>query len=262
MDKLVVANWKMNPASRAEAETLAAGYRTQVPRATGVQVVACPPMPYLALLHDLTPAIQLGAQDVFWEESGAHTGAVSPLQLKNLGVSWVILGHSERRAAGETDENISKKMEAAQMNSLRTILCVGESAELHAQKAPAIEKFLHTQLDNGLARLKDPSLLVICYEPIWAISAQSGGTPDDPADAMDRIAHIKQYIATKFNNITPPVLYGGSVSAGNAHNFFKYAAIDGVLVGAASLDATAFKGIVQSAVNAVTASPVAYLEKE
>ncbi len=262
MDKLVIANWKMNPATREEAEKLASGYRSRIPRTKGVSVIVCPPLPYIGLLHDLTPAFRLGAQDMFWEDAGAYTGSIGPLMLKNLSVSWVIIGHSELRAVGETDEQISKKIESAQAHGLMTILCVGESAELHKQKPAAIQKFIETQLDLGLARMKDPALLVVAYEPIWAISKGGDDNADDAADALERIAHIKQYLGTKLGGRVPPVIYGGSVAPHNAHSFFKYKAIDGVLVGSASLDAAAMQAIVQSAVNAATESPTAHLEKD
>jgi triosephosphate isomerase len=267
MQKLVVANWKMNPATPEEAQTLASGYRTVVPRSPDVQMIACPPTPFLALLHDLTPAFKLGAQDLFWEDLGPYTGAVSPLQLKNLSVSWVIVGHSERRAQGDVDEAIAKKIIAAHRSGLHTILCVGESAELHAQKSAMVEKFIEGQLDGalGAGELKkgiDPARIVIAYEPVWALSNHSGDVSDDPADAMERITHIKQYLAKRFGGTPPQAIYGGSVAPHNAHSFFKYAGIDGVLVGGASLDAQAMKAIVQSAINVVSAPPGAYLEKE
>lgn len=268
MQKLVVANWKMNPATPDEAQALASGYRTLVPRSPDVQMVACPPTPFLAVLHDLTPAFQLGSQDLFWEDMGPHTGGVSPLQLKNLGISWTIVGHSERRAQGETDEQIAKKIVAAHRQGLRVILCVGESAELHAQKPALVEKFLEGQLDGALGSGNktnkgiNPALLVVAYEPVWALSNVSGNVSDDAADALERITHIKQYLAPRFKGTPLPVIYGGSVAPHNAHSFFKYAGIDGVLVGNASLDAQAMKAIVQSAINVVSAPPGAYLEKE
>lgn len=235
MPKLIVANWKMNPGSLKEAKKLA--------KESDVGgLVVCPPFPFLEEVGGELKKAELGAQDLFWEEKGAYTGEVSALQLKDAGVKYVIIGHSERRQnLGETDEMIAKKMEMAVATGLRPILCVGETKNEHAAgKANAV---VIQQLKKDLSLIRNWQLeirnLIVAYEPIWAIGT---GTPDDPGNTVKMVELIREIAGPETQ-----VLYGGSVTAANAENFLKHKEIAGALVGGASLKSEEIKKIVKIA---------------
>lgn len=204
------------------------------------EVVVCPPLPYLKDFGQ-NKNFKLGAQDVFWENvrsGGAYTGEVSAEILKKFGVEYVILGHSERRALGETDEVINKKLKTALAAGLKVILCVGESKEIKKRGGAAAKRFVNQELRVALPGVKKIFLknITIAYEPIWAIGT---GIPDKPEDAALMSLFIKKLLPVK-------VLYGGSVNSRNATRFLKAKEIDGALVGTASLNPKEFKKIVES----------------
>jgi len=180
----------------------------------------------------------LGAQDIFWEESGAYTGEISPTMLKSLWVRYVIIGHSERRwKLGETNEVINKKMRAALKNGITPILAVGEK-----EKGDSVEKFLEDQLSTGLDGLseEDISKIIIAYEPVWSIGT---GNADDPEDTVKAVGIIKEIIGKIVGKEIAgkiPVLYGGSVNSKNVADFLSKPEIGGALVGGASLDKEEF----------------------
>lgn len=241
MSKLIVANWKMNPNTFAKAEKLvkasAAGLRD------GVKVVLCPPFVYLTGISQLLKAesyklkISLGAQDVFWEDKGAYTGEISPAMLKNSGVKYVIVGHSERRRLGETDEMVNKKLKAALKSGLKPILCVGEGRDVRRRGIAAAKNFVKRQLRNDLAGVKrvKSKNLIVAYEPVWAISTEKGGHVDAPEDAAEMIQFIKSLLHTTYHIPHTNVLYGGSVTSASSASFLGRPEIDGVLVGGASI---------------------------
>jgi triosephosphate isomerase (TIM) len=237
MKKLIVGNWKMNPETPEMAKLLYAELGRI--RSKTSDMVICPPFPYLHLAKP--KAYALGAQDVFWEQKGAYTGEVSPGILKGFGVSYVIIGHSERRTlVGETDEMIARKLKAAATAGLKAILCVGEDAEMRTKGLTAAKRFVEKELREDLVGVKANGL-IIAYEPIWAISGGVIGKPaDSPADAAEMAEFIKSRVPDA------KVLYGGSVNAGNARDFLKQPEIDGALVGGASLRGMEFKQIVTS----------------
>lgn len=220
MAKLIIANWKLNPATAGEAKALA--------KASDVDgLVVCPPFPFLEEVKDKLTHAALGAQDMFWEESGAYTGEVSGAQLYGLGVTHVILGHSERRQnLGETDEMVAKKIAVAIEIGLTPILCVGETKEEH-DAGQAVE-VVKREIQIGLSKVKnDLSEVTVAYEPIWAIGT---GIPDNPDNTVTMVQLIQEAAGAKV-----PVLYGGSVKPGNAEAFLSRAEIGGALVGGASL---------------------------
>jgi len=221
MKKLIVANWKMNPASLIGARKLFNSVKK-------TKAVICPPLVYLTEFN-YKP---LGAQNCHWQESGPYTGEVSPKMLKNLGVEYVIIGHSERRNYfKETDEMINKKVKAALKAGLKPILCIGE------KKGENSEKVISNQLKQDLKGIsrKDLPKAIIAYEPVWAI-----GTGDFcPADTAEK---TRDFIRGKLNN---KVLYGGSVNSKIANDYIKVG-FDGLLVGGASLDAQEFIKIVKN----------------
>lgn len=236
MEKLIVANWKSNPASIKKAQKLALAEDYN-------GVVIAPPFPYLDAVGALLKNASLAAQDVFWKDGGAYTGEVSVSQLRDLGVKYVIVGHSERRALGETDDIVSKKVEAVLGANMQVIICVGEHLETRKHGIEEAKKFIIRQLKIGLkgVQKKNSRDVAVVYEPIWAISTNPSSVPDIPEESAELIAYIKNAV-----NI-PRVFYGGSVNAKNAHEFLNQNDIDGVLVGGASLKPNEFKGIIDSA---------------
>ncbi len=224
MAKIIVGNWKMNPATQAEAEKLAG--ETDV---SGL--IIAPPFPFLETVGKTLKNAELGAQDLFWENStGAYTGEVSAEELKSLGVKYVIVGHSERRRnLGETDEMVAKKIKAALDAGLMPILCVGESAEERA--SGATEAVMERELRIGLS-LIGASGLIIAYEPIWAIGT---GTPDTPENMLNIVQYINKVLTAGGYASTPRVIYGGSVTSKNTSDLLQHKEIEGVLIGGASL---------------------------
>lgn len=233
MNKLIIANWKMNPASIAEAEALA--------KATDYEnLVICPPFPFLSVVASVIKKAQLGAQDLFWEgPTGPYTGEVSAAELKNLGVKYVIIGHSERRKnLGETNEVIAKKVVAAVNEGLIPIICVGETWE---QKiADEKEIVLSDEIRAGLGALAklegcENKNIYIAYEPIWAISTSGRGVADHPGDTIVTIGFIKKLLERLNYKLDNHFIYGGSINSKNAAEFLKHEEIEGALVGGASL---------------------------
>jgi len=247
---LVAGNWKMNK-TNAEAHQLVTELISGLQAVSEVDNVLFPPYTAMAnisvLLKDTD--IDLGAQNMHWEEKGAYTGEISPFMLVEI-CDWVIIGHSERRQYfGETDEMINRKIKSALDHSLTPILCVGESLE--ENEAGRTEDVISRQLIKGLAELDDDggSRLVIAYEPIWAIGTGRAASPEDANAVHNGV--IRRVLASIFRNDLHQeirILYGGSVKAHNAAAFFDQQGIDGALVGGASLKASEFIAITEAAV--------------
>jgi len=207
--------------------------------------VICPPLPFLLPVGEKVKNSKLGAQDVFWENPlGAFTGEISPTQLQSIGVQYVILGHSERRAnLEETDEMIGKKVRAVLGAGLTPVLCVGETKE--ARVAGQREAMIKHQLEAGLAVLKSCSDdLIIAYEPVWAISTNKDAEADTPENAVSAIKFMSIIVKTFCPDSKPKFIYGGSVNSGNVESFLKEDLIEGALVGGASLRPDEIKEIV------------------
>ncbi|TAL49351.1 triose-phosphate isomerase [Patescibacteria group bacterium] len=234
---IVIANWKMNPASPVEAKRLFASTRAAARALRSVEVVIAPPVPFLSLFAGKRyKNVRLGAQDVFWQSRGAVTGEVSPAMLASLGVRYVIVGHSERRALGESDEIVSRKVSAALSAGLTPILCVGEGerdehgAYLHAL-AGQIRRSLAGLTKNGIPGI------IVAYEPVWAI----GKTARDALSARG-LHETTLFIQKTLNDLygrraadTVRIVYGGSVEANNAAELIREGNVSGFLVGHASL---------------------------
>lgn len=244
--KLIVANWKMNPATYAEAEALLTAVLEGTKRVRGVEVVICPPFVWFTDFSHKTKSVFFGAQDVFWETQGAYTGEISPVMLTSSRVTHVIVGHSERRRhLGETDEMVNRKVRAALTAGLTVILCVGEQS----RDDNDVARVLEGQVSAALAGVPKQYLdrVVIAYEPVWAIGT---GTADTPDDALSAAISIRKTVRNLFDKKTAErlrVLYGGSVGAGNAASFLREEGIAGALVGGASLKPDEFARIVESA---------------
>jgi len=245
---LLAANWKMNPTNEDDALDLVRGVLAVARgHADRVEVVIMPPFPWLLVVSEVLDqsGVKLGAQDCFWEMSGAYTGEVSPAMLKNL-CQWVIVGHSERRVhLGETDEMVAKKTAAALSSELGVIMCVGELADHY--DAGTSDEVVSAQVKAGLARCSadDSARLVIAYEPVWAIGSGRNADPEHAYKTMRLIRRIVGEMIGAGAARKVRILYGGSVKADNVQQYVELPLCDGVLVGGASLDAEEFAGIVK-----------------
>lgn len=243
---LIAANWKMNN-TVSESIRFADGFLPLVKDVKEVEMVICPPFTSLFPLQEkLSPTrVNLGAQDIFWEEKGAFTGEISPAMLIDAGCRYVIIGHSERRQLlGETDVMVNRKLRAALLYRLKPILCVGET--LQERKTNRAREIVKMQLDGAL---KDITItageLVIAYEPVWAIGTGVNASTDD---AQEMIGFIRDYTAKIYDSDQADairILYGGSVKPDNIEGFMAREDIDGALVGGASLDAHTLAEIVR-----------------
>ncbi len=253
MKKLIVANWKMNPTSAKEAKMLFTGIKGSVAKVKGLDVVVCPPVVFLSELARERQSVKvaLGVQDLSHEDSGAHTGQVSASMVAGFKVKWAILGHSERRALGETNEQVAEKVKQALAKGIAPILCVGES-ERNDDGAHYV--FVQAELSAVFATLKrkDIEKLTIAYEPVWAIGKSAAHAMQAP-DLFEMTLYIRKLlIEHSGRKYADPVriLYGGSVKPDNAAELLREGGVDGLLVGSASLDAKAFGEVVQNVMRA------------
>ena len=245
---LLAANWKMNPGNIDDALDLVRGVLAVARgHADKIEVVIAPPFPWLLGVSEVLDGsgVKLGAQDCFWEKSGAYTGEVSPAMLKGL-CQWVIIGHSERRLyLGETDEMVAKKTAAALSSDLGVIMCVGELADHY--DAGTSDEVVGAQVKAGLALLSadDSARLVIAYEPVWAIGTGRNADPEHAYNTMRLIRKIVGEMIGAGAARKVRILYGGSVKSDNVQQYVELPFCDGVLVGGASLDPEEFAGIVK-----------------
>jgi triosephosphate isomerase len=245
---LVAGNWKMNGSNAANAE-LVDGIIAGMPKSETVELLVCPPFPYLAAMAAKLSGtgIALGAQNVSQHESGAYTGETAPSMLSDVGCQYVIVGHSERRAImGESSETVAAKFQAAQDAGLKPVLCVGETqGEREAKQTEAVvDEQLNAVLDAaGIEALQNA---VIAYEPVWAIGTGLTATPEQ---AQDVHRHIREVLAARNQDVadTVRILYGGSVKGDNAAGLFGKPDIDGGLIGGASLKPADFLAIAEAA---------------
>lgn len=246
--KLIVGNWKMNPEYLKDAANILGKIKKAASTKRKVDTVICPPHAFLGDLRKYATGkrLTLGGQDCYFESAGSYTGETSPLQLKSLKAKYVIIGHSERRAAGETDEIIAKKVKAGIQSGLHVILCIGEKKRdkdgLYMQD---IKKQLFTNL--GKISKADFDRLVIAYEPIWAIG-ENARRAAKPADIFEMKIFIRRVLTDKFGKISPGApffLYGGSADDKNARDFLEAGQADGLLVGRASRDPEVFERILK-----------------
>jgi triosephosphate isomerase len=242
---LIAGNWKMHKTIQ-EAVELVRELRTLVSDVNDRDILVCPPFTVLhAVSKELEGSnIALGAQNMFYKEEGAFTGEISPLMIKDVGCSYVILGHSERRHIfGETDELINKKVLSAVCHGLIPILCVGET--LQEREEGKTKDVVERQVREGLKGLKKSSEFVIAYEPVWAIGTGRTATPELAEEVHSFIREVlsDMFGAKKADSVR--ILYGGSVKPENAAGLLRQPNIDGSLVGGASLKAESFAKIVK-----------------
>ncbi|HEY4503520.1 MAG TPA: triose-phosphate isomerase [Candidatus Paceibacterota bacterium] len=239
--KIIVGNWKMNPTDFSEAKRVFGAVRKIATRLNSTHVVICPPILYaqkFASSRALSP-LSIGAQNVFFEEQGHFTGEISPSMLKNIGINHVIVGHSERREMGETDEIVSKKVQAVLEIGIHPIVCVGEkNRDAHGLYLD----ILKSQIKNSLAKTPKKLIgqVIMAYEPIWAIGAKESM---DPAMIQEMSIFVKKVLSDMFGNeniMKTVVLYGGSANFRNAPDIINLGKVDGLLVGRESVNVPGF----------------------
>ena len=247
---IIAGNWKLNKTSR-EAIMLVEELKRDVADIEGVDIVVCPPFTALESVSEAITEtnIALGAQNVYWADSGAFTGEISVAMLKDFGVQYVIVGHSERRQYfGETNETVNKRLRAALAHQMTPIVCVGENlAEREANKTFDVVK---NHCEGSLAGLspQEAGAIVVAYEPVWAIGTGRTATPQQ---AQEVHAFIRQLLGKIFSADVAGdvrIQYGGSVTPDNIAALMGQPDIDGALVGGASLKAPSFAAIVKAAV--------------
>ena len=241
---LIAGNWKMN-LDRAASVSLARELAGAVAAASAFEMVVCPPAPYLVPVAEALAGspVGLGSQDCHVSASGAHTGDVSAPMLRDVGCTYVIVGHSERRADhGETDSTVRAKAEAARAAGLIPIVCVGET-EAQRDAGTTLE-VVAAQVTGSVPDGLDGATLVVAYEPVWAIGTGRTPTVDDVAAVH---AHIRRTLGERTDGAgVVRILYGGSVKASNAAELLAVPHVNGALVGGASLKAADFLAIARS----------------
>jgi len=254
--KIIIGNWKMNPKTEGEAMDLVREIVNKLRdiENLSVDLGIAPPFVFMENISDVIfkRHIMLGAQDVHWAEGGSYTGEVSVEELKSLGTEFVIVGHSERRSEGETDEQINKKLRKALADDMKVVLCVGEPKKMRGKGIEVAKRFVSGQLEKDLeeteAVLDKKSELMVAYEPLWAISGNDKAVPAKPNEAVEMTTFIKKFLEiNEIGENRVKVLYGGSIDSQNSADFLNREEIDGVLVGRASLDSNEFVKIINKA---------------
>ena len=249
MKKLIVANWKMNPLALKEAKKLFSEVTKGVSRIKKTDIVICPPFLYLEKLRKLSKKISIGAQDAFPGEVGAFTGEVSVDMLYDLGIKYVILGHSERRVMGENNSDINKKIKSALGTGLIPIVCVGEKER---DNNHAYFNTVKAQVEETLVGVNKNLIpkIIIAYEPVWALSSSVNRRDATSTDSKEMVLFIRKVLT----DMTSPmiasqvrIIYGGSANENDAQDFLKNGGVDGLLPGKASLDPNKFVEIVKIA---------------
>ena len=248
---IIAGNWKMNKTG-AEGRALVEALLKEVASFTPaeVDIVVCPPFTTLAEVRPVIAGtnVKLGAQNVHWEDHGAFTGEISAAMLKEAGVEYVIIGHSERRQYfGETDETVNRRLQAALKAGLKPIVCIGELLE--EREGGRTEEVLRKQIRGGFAGLDAATMagVVIAYEPVWAIGTGRTATPQIAEETQ---AFIRAEVAALFGSECAEkvrIQYGGSMKAANARELVAQKDIDGGLIGGAALEASGFAKLISEA---------------
>jgi triosephosphate isomerase len=246
---VVAANWKMNPTTVHQAQQLFTDFKKHLKHTAGVTVIVCPTHIHLPLVQKKYSGktIRFGSQDAHFEKTGSHTGDISPWMLRDMGIQYVILGHSERRAQWETDEIVNKKVEAALKAQLSPIVCIGEHKRDASGEYLTVLKRQIEATFKGLPENK-LSKLTIAYEPIWAIG--DNGDAISSEELEETILYIRKILAQLFPKqkaMKMPILYGGSVERDNAEALIAEGGVDGFLVGHASRNPKEFAEIIHTA---------------
>ncbi|OGG47840.1 triose-phosphate isomerase [Candidatus Kaiserbacteria bacterium RIFCSPHIGHO2_01_FULL_49_13] len=248
--KIVIANWKNYPTTKRDALKLFGAAKKSAARARGVTTIICPPAIFLPLFS-ARGKILLGSQNVSGETTGAHTGELSASMLSPFRVTYVIVGHSERRALGEDEAVVAKKVRRALAEGIRPVLCIGEAKR---DTQGAYHEFLRQEIRSALIGLSSAEVkrVLIAYEPIWAIG-KSAADAMKPGEVHETVIFIRKTLTEIVDRSTTervPILYGGSVELDNVVSLYTYGDVDGFLVGHASTDAKIFDEMLGSISNA------------
>ncbi|MDO5556798.1 MAG: triose-phosphate isomerase [Clostridia bacterium] len=245
--KIIAGNWKMNMLPD-EAMQFIQGLTNIAEKHSEIEIILC--VPYTDLFYALMAAqntkIKIGAQNMHWEEKGAFTGEISGKMLEPIGVEYVIIGHSERRAYfAETDETVNKKVKSALKYNLKPIICVGETLEQRLKGET--DSIIRRQVKNAFEQIEEEDLkqIIIAYEPIWAIGTGKTATAQEADDTISIIRQEIQQLYSKEAAKNIIIQYGGSVNSKNAKELFEKQNIDGALIGGASLNLEEFIRIIQ-----------------
>lgn len=246
--KIIAGNWKMNPVTLKDVRATFAGIKRSASKVRGASVLIYPPFIYLPELKKMSMAskVEIGAQDVSAKDMGAETGSVSAYMVRDLGIKTTIVGHSERRALGDTDEIVNQKVLNALTAGLKVILCIGEKV-----RSDDYLSVLQGQLEKNLANFpsKLADRLIIAYEPVWAIGKNAVGV-ETPEGFLHNKIFIRKVLASivgRKKALAIPVLYGGSANSQNAGDFLGAGQADGLLVGRDSLNPKNFAEIIKIA---------------
>lgn len=245
---VIAGNWKMH-FGPAETRAFFVGLELEGP-ALEQELILFPPTLSLVVAAQAPgrdPRVQLGVQNIHWEDEGAYTGEASAVMAAEAGASHALIGHSERRHVfGETDEEVALKVAAARRHGLVPVVCVGET--LDEREAGRVEDVILRQLDAALPALGEgDARFLIAYEPVWAIGTGETATPEDASTAHATLRGRLEEARGLASAARVPLLYGGSVKPGNASDLLRAADVDGVLVGGASLDPVSFAAIAAAA---------------
>ena len=243
---IIAGNWKLNKTLK-ESKALSKEILKKVQDVKNVDILVCPVFTSLSVVDQVIKGsvVKLGAQNCYWENSGAFTGEVSPQMIKELGCGYVIIGHSERRAMfSETNETVNKKIKAALTDNLIPILCVGET--LSERESKETFEIVRNHVEGGLKGLDKQQVknLIIAYEPVWAIGTGKVATPEQAEEVHKFIRELLEKLYDKSISDAVRIQYGGSVKPDNAEELMKKPNIDGALIGGASLKADSFAEIV------------------
>ncbi|SET10842.1 triosephosphate isomerase [Oceanobacillus limi] len=246
--KVIAGNWKMNKVL-TEANQFVDDVVNKVPANDNVEAIVCAPFPFLTSLVEKTKGtnLKVSAQNMHFEDNGAFTGEVSPVMLKDLGVTHVVLGHSERREYfAETDETVNKKTKAAFNHGLTPIVCVGETLE--QREANETKGLVEMQVKKALDGLSDEQITktIIAYEPVWAIGTGKTASSEDANEVCAHIRNVVKDVASDAVAEKVVIQYGGSVKPANVDELLSQSDIDGALVGGASLEADSFIQLVEA----------------
>jgi triosephosphate isomerase len=242
---LIAGNWKMHMGP-AKTRAFFAALRLDGVRPDHELLIFPPAVSLEAAFSARTARVQLGVQNVYWEDEGAFTGEISASMAREAGAAFVLIGHSERRHVfGETDEQVARKTEAAVRNGLTPVVCVGET--LTERRSGRVEEVILRQLDAVLPALTAARRAVVAYEPVWAIGTGENATPADASAAHVRLrARLRERLGEAAGG-NVAILYGGSVKPANAGELLAADEVQGVLIGGASLDPGSFVAIAEAA---------------
>lgn len=246
-NKLIVGNWKMNPETLFDAKRIATKTRNIAKSLTNIHVVVCPPFVFAsaAVNRNKMDNYHLGAQTVSINENGPYTGEISATMLKSLDVEYVIVGHSEERAAGDTDEIVSKRLARAVDAGLTAVVCVGERSR--DEEGSHLE-FLKSQIKSTLANISADKAkkIILAYEPVWAVGAKEAMLPEQIYEMSLFVKKVFSDVFGQEIGMKVKVLYGGSVNFRNAEEIIKVGKVDGLLVGRESVNIPGFSELLKA----------------